>query len=239
MRRGALAFVLPLVLALAGCGRLPGATAEADSPARPEDVLGFHTLYSANCQACHGANGHNGPAMELGNPEYQALVDDATLRKWISGGMPGTEMPAFAQSAGGMLTDAQINAIIAGMRKEWARQNVFAGAAPPPYAQDQIGDAQRGQQTYQARCASCHEKPSRQQVASPAYLSLVSDQALRTIIVAGRADIGQPDWAHDNPRGASGASLSPQNVTDIVTYLGSLRNPAAVSATPLPVPSRR
>ena len=130
MRPGALAFLLPLVLVLAGCGRLPGARAEAESPARPEDVLGFHTLYSANCQACHGANGHNGPAMEIGNPEYQALVDDATLRKWISGGMPGTEMPAFAQSAGGMLTDAQINAIIAGMRKEWSRQMPLPAQRP-------------------------------------------------------------------------------------------------------------
>jgi mono/diheme cytochrome c family protein len=239
MRAGAIALALPLVFALAGCGRLPGSKAEADSPARPEDVLDFHTLYNTNCQACHGANGHNGPAMELGNPKYQALVDDATLRKWISGGMPGTEMPAFAQSAGGMLTDAQITAIIAGMRKEWSKPNVFAGAAPPPYAQDQTGDVQRGQQTYQARCASCHEKPSRQQVTSPAYLTLVGDQALRTIIIAGRSDIGQPDWAHDNPRGAPGASLSAQDVTDIVTYLGSLRSPAAVSAAPLPISPRR
>jgi mono/diheme cytochrome c family protein len=177
--------------------------------------------------------------MELGNPEYQALVDDATLRKWISGGMPGTEMPAFAQSAGGMLTDAQINAIIAGMRKEWAKPNAFAGATPPAYSQGQGGNVQHGQQTYQARCASCHEKPSRQQVTSATYLSLVSDQPLRTIIVAGRPDIGQPDWAHDNLKGASGAPLSTQDVTDIVTYLGSLRNPPAVSATPLPISPRR
>jgi len=239
MRAKAIARVLPLVLALAGCGRSSGAKADADSPARPEDVLDFHALYSTNCQACHGANGHNGPAMELGNPEYEALVDDATLRKWISGGMPGTEMPAFAQSAGGMLTDAQISAIIAGMRKEWSKPNAFAGSAPPPYAQNQTGDVKRGQQTYQARCASCHETPSGQQVTSPAYLSLVSDQALRTIIIAGRTDIGQPDWAHDNPKGASGAPLSAQDVTDIVTYLGSLRNLAAVSATPLPIPPRR
>jgi cytochrome c oxidase cbb3-type subunit 3 len=249
MRRGALAFLLPVALALAGCGRLPGARAEAEPPARPEDVLDFHTLYSTNCQACHGANGHNGPAMELGNPEYQALVDDATLRKWISGGMPGTEMPAFAQLAGGMLTDAQINAIIAGMRKEWAKPNVFAGAAPPPYAQDQAGDVKRGQETYEARCAWCHEKPSRQQVTSPAYLSLVSDQALRTIIVAGRPDIGQPGWRLEptpipGRRPAVyaylvGPPLSAQDVTDIVTYLGSLRNPAAVSAAPTPIPPRR
>jgi cytochrome c oxidase cbb3-type subunit 3/ubiquinol-cytochrome c reductase cytochrome c subunit len=148
-------------------------------------------------------------------------------------------MPAFAQSAGGMLTDAQINAIIAGMRKEWAKPNAFAGATPPPYAQDQAGDVARGQQTYQARCASCHQGPERQQVTGPAYLSLVGDQALRTIIVAGRPDIGQPDWQHDNAKGAAGQPLAAQDVTDIVTYLGSLRNPAAVSAAPIPIPPRR
>jgi cytochrome c oxidase cbb3-type subunit III len=227
--RGAMALALPLVLALAGCGRMPGAKAE-ETPVRPDAVMDFPALYSTNCQACHGTNGHGGPAMELGNPEYQALVDDATLRKWISGGMPGTEMPAFAQSAGGMLTDAQINAIIAGMRKEWAQPNVFVDATPPAYAQTASGDAKRGQQMYQARCASCHREPGREQVTSATYLSLVSDQALRTVIVAGRTDIGQPDW---RLRGAKGASpLSGQDVTDIVTYLGTLRNPAAVSAAP-------
>jgi len=237
MRRVAIVLALPLALALAGCGRMPGAKAEA-TPARPEDVLDFHALYSANCQGCHGANGHGGPAMELGNPEYQALVDDATLRKWISGGMPGTEMPAFAQSAGGMLTAAQVNAIVAGMRKEWAKPSAFGGATPPPYAQDQAGDAKRGQQMYQARCAGCHQNPSRQQVTSAAYLSLVSDQVLRTVIVAGRTDIGQPDWRLQ-AGSAPGTPLSAQDVTDIVTYLGSLRNPVAVSAAPQALSPRR
>jgi cytochrome c oxidase cbb3-type subunit III len=231
MRPGAMILALPLVLALGGCARLPGAMAEA-TPARPEQVLDFHTLYGTNCAACHGAGGHGGPAMELGNPEYQALVDDATLRKWISGGMPGTEMPAFAQSAGGMLTDAQVNALIAGMRKEWARPGVFGAATPPPYAQPEGGDGKRGQQTYQARCASCHQAAIQEQVTSAAYLSLVSDHALRTVIIAGRVDIGQPDWRLANGKGV-GAPLSAQDVTDIVTYLGSMRNPASVSAAPV------
>jgi cytochrome c oxidase cbb3-type subunit 3 len=228
------AMAMTLTLALAGCSRLPGAAVEAPAP-RPEAVMDFHTLYRANCQACHGANGHGGPAMELANPEYEALVDDATLRKWISGGMPGTEMPAFAQSAGGFLTDAQIGAIIAGMRKEWARPTAFGGATPPSYAPDQTGDAKRGQAAYQARCAWCHQNPARQQVTSPVYLSLVSDQALRTVIIAGRKDIGQPDWRLAN----GGTPLSGQDVTDIVTYLGSLRNPAAVSAAAQPNPAGR
>jgi cytochrome c oxidase cbb3-type subunit 3 len=232
MRRWALVAALPLMVALSGCESAPGAKAAEATAPRPEQVMDFRTLYSANCQACHGENGHGGPAMELGNPEYQALVDDATLRKWISGGMPGTEMPAFGESAGGMLTDAQVNAIIAGMRKEWTRPDVFDGATRPPYAQPAGGDVKRGEQVYEARCASCHEKPEREQVTSAVYLSLVSDQVLRTLIIAGRTDIGQPDWRLQGVKGSI-APLSEQNVTDVVTYLGSLRNSGAVSAAPV------
>jgi mono/diheme cytochrome c family protein len=174
-------------LALSGCSRLPGAKAAQETYTRPDQITDFHTLFAQNCQACHGANGQNGPAIDLANPEYQALIDDASLRKWIANGMPGTEMPAFAQSAGGMLTDNQVDALVAGMRKEWSNPGAFAGATPPPYPQDQTGHAQHGQQAYQTRCASCHQNPSRQQVTSPVYLSLVSDQALRDIIVAGES----------------------------------------------------
>jgi cytochrome c oxidase cbb3-type subunit III len=224
---------LALAAAVAGCGHAPGA-ARIEDYTRPDQVSDFHTLYATNCQACHGANGQGGPAMDLGNPEYQALVDDATLKKWISTGMPGTEMTAFAQSAGGTLTDAQIDAIIAGMRKEWRTPDAFAGATPPPYAEPEGGSAARGQQLYQTRCSSCHQNPGRQQVASPVYLSLVSDQALRAIIIAGRPDIHQPDWQHDTPSGSAGQPLAAQDVTDIVTYLHSLRNSGAVSAAPTP-----
>jgi cytochrome c oxidase cbb3-type subunit III len=203
----------------AGCEHAPG---YPPSPiTRPTQVVDFAALYGENCAACHGANGQNGPAMDLANPEYQALVDDASLRTWISAGMPGTEMPAFAQSAGGMLTDAQVSALIAGMRKAWSQPNVFAGATPPPYAQAQTGDANGGEQIYVARCASCHAQ-SHQQITSPDYLALVGDQALRSIVIAGRPDIGQPDWRHLG----QGTSLSAQQIDDLVAYLASLRSPA-------------
>lgn len=230
--------VLPLSIVVAGCNNMPGDPHEGPPP-RPDQVMDFHTLYEQNCQACHGVGGQNGPAIDHANPEFQALVDDATLRRVISNGLPETQMPAFAQSAGGMLTDAQINAIIAGMRKEWSKPNAFGGATPPPLASTAAGDVQRGQQAYQARCASCHQGKTRQQITSPVYLSLVGDDALRTIIIAGRPDIGQPDWRHDTPTGAEGQPLSAQEVTDIVSYLHSLRNPDAVSAAPVPVPPRR
>src|SRR5580658_10938003 len=122
MRYAARLLLVCLAALPAGCGHAPG---YPPSPIeRPSEVTDFSTLYSESCAACHGANGQNGPAIDLANPEYQALVDDRTLRKWISGGMPGTEMPAFAQSAGGMLTDTQVDALIAGMRREWSAPNV-------------------------------------------------------------------------------------------------------------------
>jgi cytochrome c oxidase cbb3-type subunit III len=227
---------------IAGCGHAPG---YPGSPiARPSEVADFSTLYSENCAACHGANGQNGPAIDLANPEYQALVDDATLRKWISGGIPGTEMPAFAQSAGGMLTDAQVNTLIGGMRMRWSQPSVFAGRTPPPYAEMQPGDAHVGEQTYQARCSACHAA-SHQQITSPDYLALVADQALRSIIIAGRPDIGQPDWSHLDPRGKAAPPLSASDVDNIVAYLASLRSPppgqtaSSIPIQPFPATSLR
>jgi cytochrome c oxidase cbb3-type subunit III len=210
--------------ALAGCRPAPG---HPPLPIlNPDQVTDFAALYGQNCAACHGTAGENGPALDLANPEYQALVDDASLRKWIANGMPGTVMPGFAQSAGGMLTDAQIDALIAGMRRAWSSPNIFAGATPPPYTDDRPGDAQRGQQAYTSRCASCHQSP-RQDITSPDYLALVGDQALRSVIIAGRPDIGQPDWRHLG----KGIPLTPGEVNDLVAYLASLRNPAAASAS--------
>lgn len=221
MRHLLLAFLVCWAALLGGCGHAPG---DPPNPMlRPTEVSDFATLYKQNCAACHGANGQNGPAIDLANPEYQALVDDASLRRWISDGMPGTEMSAFAQSSGGMLTDAQVNALVAGMRMQWLQPNVYGNATPPAYAQSQAGDPHRGQQSYQARCAGCHDS-SGQQITSPNYLSLVGNQALRSIIVAGRPDIGQPDWQHDGPGGKATTPLSTQEVDDIVTYLASLRN---------------
>jgi cytochrome c oxidase cbb3-type subunit III len=234
MMRAPVQMLLACLAALAaGCEHAPG---YPPSPImRPTEITDFATLYSENCAACHGANGQNGPAIDLANPEYQALVDDATLRKWISGGMPGTEMPAFAQSAGGMLTDAQVNALIDGMRKQWSQPKVFAGRTPPPYMQAQTGDAQSGEQTYEARCSVCHA-PSRQQITSPDYLALVGDQALRSILIVGRPDIGQPDWSHLDPSSKAAPPLSAADVDNIDAYLASLRNPTpAQPASSIPV----
>lgn len=226
MRPYAAAVAASLVLFAAGCENPPGYPAPA--PERPKQVMDFSSLYIQNCSACHGADGQDGPATDLANPEYQALVDDASLHKVIANGMPGTLMPAFAESAGGTLTDSQIDVLVTGMRQQWRKPDAFSGATPPPYAQKQAGDAKRGEQTYKARCAICH-RDSPQEITGSTYLALVGDQALRTFTIAGRPDIGQPDWRHLSRDGKPATPLTSQEVDDIVTYLSTLRNPAAVS----------
>lgn len=226
MRGYAAVLAASIALWFAGCENPPGYPPPA--PLRPSQVEDFASLYGENCAACHGAMGENGPATDLANPAYQALVDDATVHNVIAKGMPGTLMPAFARSAGGTLTDKQIDVLVTGMRSRWQKPNAFGGATPPTYAQAKPGDANRGQQAYALRCAICH-KDSPQEITGKTYLALVSDQALRTFIIAGRSDIGQPDWQHDSRDGKPTTPLTPQEVDDIVTYLSTLRNPAAIS----------
>jgi cytochrome c oxidase cbb3-type subunit 3/ubiquinol-cytochrome c reductase cytochrome c subunit len=179
--------------------------------------MDFATLYSQNCAGCHGNNGRSGASFDLSNPVYQTWVDDATLQKIVANGEPGTQMPAFAKSAGGFLTDAQVDALVHGMRSSWKSASGLNGA-PPPYASSLKGDVAHGQQVYQTTCARCHQQPS-QSITNSTYLSLVNDQTLRTIITAGRPDLGQPDWQGDNP----GHPLTDQEVTDVVAWLASQR----------------
>lgn len=207
-----------LLLACLGCEIHPGGRGREASVPRPEDELRFDILYQQNCAGCHGTNGRNGAAMELANPEYQALVDDSSLKKWIGHGMPQTQMPAFAISAGGVLTDKQIEILVQGMRRSWSQPLQADQPARPSYAELQTGDPARGKTSFQAFCASCH-KASKQEITSPDYLALMNDQAIRSIMIAGRPDIGQPNWRTDKP----GTPMSGQDVSDIVHYLASLR----------------
>lgn len=207
-----------LLLAVMGCQQMPGTPKPGVEVPNPDSISNFATLYGQNCAGCHGDNGRNGAAYNLSNSDYLSWVDDAGLRKVIANGEPGTQMPAFAQSAGGFLTDAQIDDLIHGMRSNWQGPGASNESAPP-YASTLQGNAAHGQQVYQIACARCHQNPS-QSILNPTYLALVNDQTLRTVITAGRPDIGQPNWQNYIP----GRALTDQEVTDVVAWLASQRS---------------
>jgi hypothetical protein len=71
----------------------------------PDQVEDFTILYAQNCAGCHGPGGSRGAAIPLADPVFLAIADDDAIRRTAANGVPGTPMPAFAQSAGGMLTE--------------------------------------------------------------------------------------------------------------------------------------
>lgn len=192
---------------------------------RPDKVMDFHTLFQQNCSGCHGADGTHGASMPLGNPEYQAIVDEGTLGHAIGNGVQGTLMPAFSQGAGGTLTDDQIAALVTGIRENWYKPDVLKGLDVPPYQTNKQGDPTRGKEVFDRRCSGCHEAGVQQKgskkssVTDGSYLALIGDQSLRAIIIAGRPDIGHPDW-----RGPSGNDpMSDQDITDVVAWIANQR----------------
>jgi cytochrome c oxidase cbb3-type subunit 3 len=209
---------LSLLMSSVACHRRIGPPNDEEELMRPENVVSFDRLYKQNCSACHGENGFGGPALDLANRNYQAFADDASLRRSITSGMPGTEMPAFGESAGGFLTPQQVDILVAGMRSRWAHADQKVHDIPP-YSSSRIGTAEQGHQIFQVNCSSCHQQ-AQQKITDTSYLALVSDQSLRTIVIAGRPDLGQPDWKQVRP----GQPLTDQDVSDIVAYLHSLRS---------------
>ena len=212
------------LMLLSACSSPPGRPSkDAEDPA-PSEISDFRILYAQNCAACHGSDGRGGAAIALADPVYLAVVDEPAMRKAIANGVHGTSMPAYAQSAGGMLTDKQISVITSEIRSRWSRPGILAGANPPSYAAKSSGDVQRGEASYKTYCSSCHGAqgqggPKGSAITNDSFLALVSDQGLRTITITGRPELGAPDWRGNVP----GKAMSDQEITDVVAWLVSRR----------------
>jgi cytochrome c oxidase cbb3-type subunit III len=207
-----------------GCDRAPGRRVIDAEYVAPDKILDFNLLYRSNCAGCHGSEGRGGAAVALANPIYLALADDAVVRRTAADGIPGTPMPAFARHSGGMLTDEQIDAIVNGIRKRWENPSAIAGIDLPPYSEQVRGDTRRGGEVFATYCESCHGDGGRgarggSSIVDGSYLALVSDQGLRTEVIAGRPDLDAPDWRGNLP----GKTMASQDISDVVAWLSAQR----------------
>jgi cytochrome c oxidase cbb3-type subunit III len=135
-------------------------------------------------------------------------------------GEKGTLMPAFGIKNGGELTDRQIDVLVEGMRARWRKPNAFGSDTPPPYKATHAGDAGKGQQVYARACTGCHGPTAQQPgkagpILDGSLLALINEQTIRTIVIAGRPDIGQPDWRNH----IQGHPLTDDEITDVSAWL--------------------
>jgi mono/diheme cytochrome c family protein len=204
----------------------------------PDKIVDFRQLFATNCAGCHGAAGNFGPAPPLNDPVFAAIVPDDALRRVIRAGRAGTPMPAFARENGGDLTDAQIHVLADGIKSHWKAESSLP-ANPPDYAfaveegsRHSSDSVERGAQVFKRACAECHGPNGagrerhgslKNTIDAPSFLALISNQALRRIIITGRPDLGMPNYAEGNGRPPDFAPLTTSEIDDLVSLLASWR----------------
>jgi putative heme-binding domain-containing protein len=99
-------------------------------------------IYYGTCVTCHGENGDSIPQVSLRSNRFRHAVTDDELTKVITGGIPGTGMPANT------LEVPDQGAIVAFIRNMDARLGEAAS----------VGDPQRGKLVFEGKggCLACH-----------------------------------------------------------------------------------
>jgi cytochrome c oxidase cbb3-type subunit 3 len=216
---------------LCGCDRLPGKPKEEDRWKPPSEIKDFAVLFDTNCRACHSNGKTLSASISMNNPPYLAVVPKEVMHKTIEVGIPGTEMPAYSAKEGGPLTDEQINILVEGIYN-WTKGHEAPSDQLPPYAAA-LGDAEHGKAVFAQDCASCHgsdgegSKGKGGAVVDKAYLSLVSDQYLRTVVIVGRPELGMPGFREYVP----GKPMTPEEISDVAAWLASRREGPAPGQT--------
>lgn len=218
-----LVLALGALIVLTACD-WPGKPSKANRWIAPTKVMDFTTLYRQNCLACHSDGTTTSASIPMSNAIYLALLPEETLRDAITNGIPGTAMPALSIAKGGILTDAQIDSLVKGIM---AWKEVHPVDGPLPAYSAPLGDAAAGQAAFGVFCASCHGangkglKEGAGSVVESAYLGLVTDQYLRTITIAGRPDLGCPDFRSR----VENQPMTDADIANVVAWLSSQRKP--------------
>ncbi|MEL7675380.1 MAG: c-type cytochrome [Chloroflexota bacterium] len=179
-------------------------------------------IYAEFCQACHGPRGE----AIAGGPAFQAIeFDAATARDVIAQGRDsdpddGAAMPGYAQTAGGPLSEARLDQVIAYMAT-WATGDVPPLPAPnlhPTIEQvpDYFGDVQHGAELYATSCYGCHGAEGRGRVP-PSFPGFVYNrETFRQVVSAGAGGPAMPGFGVE-----SGGPLSERDLEDLETYVAS------------------
>jgi cytochrome c oxidase cbb3-type subunit III len=139
------------------------------------------------------------------------------------------------QRAGG-LTEEQIKALVAGLR-QWGRTNPQLAPYASLLQKSVPGDVGAGKLVFAQSCANCHGEDGKGHgkdgkasdagaLNNPAFLALISDQALRRLVFTGRPDLKRklPSGADISMPGFEGhgwQQLSPEDIANVVALMAS------------------
>jgi mono/diheme cytochrome c family protein len=118
-----------------------------------------------------------------------------------------------------------------GMVPKWGIPGPLAAGVPPylpPEKSSPAGDRERGARAFARACGDCHGEHGQggryaAAVNDPAFLALISDQALRRYAITGRPDLWMPDYAGTVGRPSDYQPLTAAEVNDMVALLAHWR----------------
>jgi cytochrome c oxidase cbb3-type subunit 3/ubiquinol-cytochrome c reductase cytochrome c subunit len=133
-----------------------------------------------------------------------------------------------------MLTPAQVQVLAEGIKKRWGPPASPPGSVPPYLAPAGTGGGKHdeGTRVFARACAGCHGKDGegverdgrlRRKLHDPAFLALISDQALRRYAITGRPDLGMPAYDGKDSRPPDFQPLTSAEIDDLVALLAYWR----------------
>jgi len=217
-------------------------SASAQEEVDPEIIQQGAELYASNCAFCHGANGEGRIGATLAK-DWPSIQPDARIKNTIINGVPGSKMPAWAESMGGPLTEEQIDAIVTYIltwqtgglvvQTPFPTATVRPPITPPPNV---AGDPNLGAVLFDQNCAACHGENGQGRIGATLakdWPSIRPDLRLQSTIENGVEGSVMPAWGT-----AQGGPLNQEEISNLVAYILTWEGvvQSAPTSTPTPIP---
>jgi mono/diheme cytochrome c family protein len=177
-------------------------------------------LYRQLCAGCHGDGTHgtwdrffNRFMPAIRGPGLRAVADRKYLQTAIEAGRPGTLMPAWDKTAGGLSAE-QVSALV---------NYLLEGTGEPAQSAPSLasvtgGDPRRGCELFTQLCTGCHANNKlAPTLGNTVFHRSATDDFLARTIRNGRTDTAMPAFQREGTDG-----LTDREINDLVAYLRSL-----------------
>lgn len=196
-------------------------------------------LYAQNCAVCHGDRGQGRVGATLAK-NFPGIRVDVLLKDIISGGVPGSVMPAWSKAKGGPLSDAEVDDLVAFVRSLGIQAPTVAITPvatqpivlPSPAATFPAGNATNGAQIFAVDCVVCHGVNGEGRIGATLekdWSGINVNALLDATIARGVSGSRMPAWAQ-----AYGGPLTNQDIADVASYIQTLKKTGQPAPTPAP-----